>query len=295
NPPALGISIELYGNCTSPDGYALQVNLTDIGTSPYKLRVNGELQNVVFDANQKAVIGHLSAGSYEVEIIDANGCSFTATDKVNIVPLNFNRSLTTLLDCEDDINGNGAITLSDITGSGDYHFTITDPNGVSHQGSFSTPEFEWTEVTMPGVYTISLTDDAAASECGVIKTIVVPEKLHPDFKLTGFDAKCYGVDNGSIYASAIDNGTGPYVFEIIEIGGNPITPIPSDDPTPGYEATFSSLEGSDLGLKYVVRATSTTNACDSEVDIQLSQATPITGFSASVTQFECAAFNNGNN
>src|SRR5690606_31349975 len=113
NPPALGISIELYGNCTSPDGYAIQVNLTDIGTSPYKLKVNGKLQNVVFDANQKAVIDHLSAGSYEVEIIDANGCSFTATDKVNIVPLNFNRSLTTLLDCEDDINGNGAITLSD--------------------------------------------------------------------------------------------------------------------------------------------------------------------------------------
>src|SRR5690606_31782958 len=105
--------------------------------------------------------------AYKVEIIDANGCTFTAASEVNIVPLNFNRSLTTLLDCEAGTDGNGAITLADISGSGNYHYTITDPTGVPDTGGFSGTEFEWTGVTLPGLYTVSLTDDAAASGCPI--------------------------------------------------------------------------------------------------------------------------------
>src|SRR5690606_17496826 len=98
NPPALGISAELFGNCSSADGYAIQINLTDIGTAPYKVVVNGALQDIVFDANGAAVVDQLSVGKYTVEIIDANGCRSTAITTVDIVPMNFNRSLTTLLD-----------------------------------------------------------------------------------------------------------------------------------------------------------------------------------------------------
>src|SRR5699024_7474621 len=115
----------------------------------------------------------------------------------------------------------------------------------------------WAGVTMPGEYTIGISDDAAVGNCIVEKTITVPERLKPDFKLTGYDALCHGVNNGAIYASAIDNGTGPYTFEIVAIDGAPITAIPSDETSPGYHANFSNLLGSDAGTVYTVRATST--------------------------------------
>ncbi|MCF8713629.1 T9SS type B sorting domain-containing protein [Joostella atrarenae] len=292
NPPALAISAAVTDSCDPINGYDITVTLTDIGTPPYSLTVNGAVRNVTFETDDTYEIHGLNPGNHTIGIIDANGCSYTTATAITIVPLNFSAQVTTLLDCEMPTPaGNAVITVADIAGSGDYDYSIVGPNGVTGTGSASANTFTWNGASEAGDYIITVTDTNVG--CAIEKTVNVPEKLFPQLSITKEDVTCYQAENGSITVAAIDNGTGPFTFEITDIDGLTVSVAP-DNTAPSYEATFSDLKGTEAGTSYTVTATSTTNACTETISEIITQPTEIVGLTASVDQFTCTPSTNIN-
>ncbi|MCX2679085.1 T9SS type B sorting domain-containing protein [Galbibacter sp. EGI 63066] len=291
-PQPLSISAGITDSCDPTDGYEITVSLDEIGTPPYTLSVNGALSNVSFDTNNEYVISGLTAGDYNIEIRDANGCTAGASNGTQtITPLEFRPLVTTLLDCEPADAANAIITLDSFNGSRDYSYSITGPNGITDSDDIAVTPFEWTGASASGDYIITITDDIIG--CSVERTVTVPELLIPDLEIvSSIDEMCSASQNGQIVVRAVDNGIGPFTFEITAASdGSVTTPITPSSAT-GYTATFNELAGSVNGIVYTITATAD-NSCTDTISETITAPAPIVITPAvTVSQFLCNADSN---
>ncbi|UNY99710.1 T9SS type B sorting domain-containing protein [Zhouia spongiae] len=291
--PTPQISLTVTDNCDITGGFDITVTLDQAGIpnadGSYSLVVNGATRNVTFDVSNQYLISGLAAGTYNIEIIDANGCSDNATDTTTITPLDFNAQVTALLDCETPPGGNAAITISNISGSGTYEYEINGPVNVVRT-ALPVTGITWNGADSVGDYVIIVYDMEGG--CSITKTVTVAPALEPDFTATPVDALCNG-GTGSIRVNAIDNGSGPFTFAITDAtdsNGNPITtPIPADDTTPAYTATFSGL----IAGTYTITATGA-NSCTTLQTVTVNEPAAITGLTLAAEEFVCTPGSNNN-
>src|SRR5690606_30365371 len=211
------------------------------------------------------VFNNVSPGTYDVYIIDSNGCTDTETITIS-APLEFTAIQTVDMDCEPGTAANAAIEIDIIAGSGNYEIVIDGPGSADETVNYnlSTP-YTWTGASVPGDYEITVIDLDTDAPCERSITVVVPPAVMPEFDVTSFsDVTCHGDDDGSISVSADDLGTGPYTFEIVSsYDGTTITPI-SILPTTSNStsATFTGLEGFEIGtgITYTIEVTAA-NGC----------------------------------
>ena len=239
------------------------------------------------------VFNNISAGLYNVAILDSNGCTATSTVTVHPV-LEATVALTKLLDCS--VSPDAEITIDILSGSNSYDYQIVNGVGtVVARTALPSNPFVFGTSTVED-YTITIFDNNTASpECSRVFNVSVPPAIMPSFNILSFtNVTCEDDDNGTIVVSAVDNGTGPYTFEIISGVGStdtfPIAPTSSNATT----ATFSGLEGTLAGITYTIEITAS-NGCTSTLTQTITEPDDITNVNASVVEFGCSVGNNTDN
>ncbi|MBO6587985.1 MAG: T9SS type B sorting domain-containing protein [Muricauda sp.] len=293
---------------TMEDQYGCGVNL---GTVPLTLTPNPTIDSVLIDScsipitvtinatttaaqvfysldggatylDNGGIFTNVSPGTYNVAIIDSNGC--TDTDVIDVYPpLEFTAIQTVALDCEPGAAANAEIEIEVISGSGNYEYVIDGP-GANDQVRAVLPSnpFTWTGAAAAGSYEVIVFDmGTAPPNCSQTITIDVPDAPIPDFTETHVDVSCFGGNDGSITLTAVDNGILPLNYTLI--------PMPAGAVLNGN--TFENLPAG----TYDVRAVGT-NSCPFEINgIVINEPAPISVPAPTVVEFACTAGNNRNN
>jgi subtilisin-like proprotein convertase family protein len=169
----------------SGDGAIIITNIVG-GVAPYEFSLNGGPVQ-----SEPTFVG-LSAGTYEVQIIDADGSSILIED------ITVEEPLPLALDVE--IVGN-TITLEGQGGTPSYEYSIDGG------ATFST---ETSYLDLPnGNYDLIVQD---ANGCTF--TTVVTINIIVDVQAETTNITCFGADDGSIEVTEIVGGTAPYTFQL---------------------------------------------------------------------------------
>ncbi|MGH1436046.1 MAG: gliding motility-associated C-terminal domain-containing protein [Lewinella sp.] len=175
------------------------------GLQPYEYYVNGILSSSL-------TVTDLPAGSYQLEIIDAVGC--TAMTQANLggagIPVISDVNIVST-SCGED---NGFLSFSVTAGLLPFQFSL---NGgpVQNNGNFSG--------LAAGEYTLNLVDQAGCT--ATASATVLPSGIFEIDEVLVANATC-GENNGSIEIVAT-GGIPPYSYEINDLG-NEISPVFSD-------------------------------------------------------------------
>ena len=201
-PSDLAAFITMKNNvsCNSdptPDGFAM---VSVAGGTPF-VNALGETYQYDWDGDgfdDDAMASSLAAGDYTVTVIDANGCTATASveitepDALNITELEGIPPL-----CHDGNDGRIELEVEGGTLAYSYKWNngaqdVEDPNGL-----------------MPGDYGVTITD---ANGCFVVDEVTVPnvDELTVDASV-GDLISCHGDNNGTATATAM-GGTGGYTY-----------------------------------------------------------------------------------
>ncbi|MEP5429583.1 MAG: hypothetical protein ABJP86_10605, partial [Flavobacteriaceae bacterium] len=290
----------IVDECVDEGTFQLEVELTQLGMSPYQLSVNGgAFQDVPFTAlGDTYTISGLSSGlGQTVSIRDVNGCGDTDTFDIQ-TPLQFNATLTTLLDCETAPNNNAEISIDVTAGSGTYDYEIDGPGAVDEaRTAMGGTSIVWSDASAAGSYTVTVYDTSTSTpNCLGSIVVDVPAVVTPTLSVTSFEnVTCNGDDDGTISVAADDLGTGPYSFEIISGPGSsatfPILPTSNNNTT----ATFTGLEGTAAGITYTIEVTAADGQCTTTETQVITEPDPITNVNAVVAEFGCATGNNVDN
>ncbi|WP_176712456.1 T9SS type B sorting domain-containing protein [Allomuricauda sp. CP2A] len=272
NPTIDSIVVE---NCDSP----ITVTITATSTAA---QIFYSLDGGTTYLDNGGVFNNVAPGSYNVSIIDSNGC--TDTDTINIsAPLEFTAIQTVALDCEPGAAANAEIEIEVISGSGNYEYMIDGP-GANDQvrAVLSSNPFTWTGAAAAGSYDVVVFDmGTAPPNCPKTITIDVPDAPLPTFTETHVDVSCHGGSDGSITLHEVDNGINPLTYTLV--------PMPAGAVLNGN--TFENLPAG----TYDVRAVGSNN-CPAEINgIVIGEPNPIVVPVVDVVEFGCVAGNNMNN
>lgn len=201
------------GLCT---GEAEVTNVTG-GTGPYTYL----WQNI---SQTSSTATGLCYGPYTVEIIDANGCSFTKSVTIDSIPGFFVNSSSVADKCGQCV-GSATINLS----GGDAPFVYTW-DGIA---GAPIPQTTNTKTDLcAGNHTVRVEDNTG---CSQQITITVDEIPGPDVSITNSqDITCNGLDNGRAWAQGSTGGSGGSTSFVYEWDNNPgMVGSPINNLTPG--------------------------------------------------------------
>ncbi|WP_222982592.1 T9SS type B sorting domain-containing protein [Flagellimonas meishanensis] len=265
----------VVNNCTTP----ISVTINATSTAP---QIFYSIDGGVTYVDNGGVFNNVAPGSYNVSIIDSNGC--TDTDTFDVYPLlEFTAIQTVALDCEPGSAANAEIEIEVTSGSGNYEFIIDGP-GANDQARIVLPSnpFTWTGAAAAGSYQVTVFDiGTAPPNCSQTITVGVPDAPLPSFTETHMDVTCNGANDGSITLTEVDNGINPLVYTL--------TPMPAGAVLNG--TTFENLPAG----TYSVRGVGS-NSCFVDIfDIIINEPNPIANVNANVVEFGCTSGNNTDN
>ena len=142
-------------------------------------------------------IGHLCAGSYTVNVTDANGCAISQISTLVNNPFLISANPTIVQpSCA---QCNGSITLAPSGGNNPYTYTwTTSPINNTNQETNACA----------GIYQVDITDGIG---CKQTESIPVSSSNSPTLTVTSTNVTCNGLSNGSATATAT-GGILPYMY-----------------------------------------------------------------------------------
>jgi alpha-tubulin suppressor-like RCC1 family protein/GH43 family beta-xylosidase len=201
----------------------------------------------------------LVAGTYSVQITDANGCTGTVTATVNqpTAPVS-GTTVVTNVSCFS--GNNGAINLTPAGGAGPYTFNWL-PSGPTSEDRVNL---------VAGTYSVQITD---ANGCTGTTTVTVTQPTSPVSGTTVVtNVACFGGSNGAINLTPA-GGTPGYTFNW---GGG----VTTEDRTSLAAGTYTVIE-------------TDANGCTGTVTVSVTQPTsPVSGTTV-VTNVACFSGNTG--
>lgn len=217
--------------------------------------------------------------TYDVRIREkATGCEYTYPGGYVLSPTLEVELSVTPITCNTPPDGKIHIDVK--KGSGKYHFTVTSPVGVTPATPPSgvivaAPATKDITVTQPGVYTITVHDDATPASCvGFTKTITVNAGEVPNFDVNTQSVTCHGGTDGAIYIIETNAAIGAYTYAIQGSAGVV--------PAPGADKKIPNLKA---GV-YTITATAPNN-CKFTRTVTITEPTAIT---VSATQIQVQQF-----
>lgn len=168
-------------------------------------------------------LSNIPAGSYDVTVTGANGC--TAVSSINVPnnnpPINVTGTTTANTTCN---GGNGSITLN-IQPPGSYTFNWS--NGSTNQNQTNLP---------PGTYDVTV---SGAGSCSQTASFTIADNPNtPNINQTVVPTSC-DLSNGSINLS-VSGGVAPYTFQW---SGGQTTEDLSNIPAGSYDVTVTGANG----------------------------------------------------
>jgi gliding motility-associated-like protein len=257
NGPSIVFSDIVNPGCGQSNGGFI-INLTG-GTFPYQAVVDNGLGNTItrtIGAGGVESVYGLSAGTYQVTITDANGC----TSFGNIVLTSPNPPVITSINataetCAGDNNGTANVVVSGGTGNITYQWS----NGAT-TASVSN--------LAPNTYTVTVTDAANCTATGSVTVSDGPNCCTWNISAAIVQPAC-GVSNGSIS----------------------LTVLPASNYTYTWSNNVTTANNNNIGAGlYRVTITNTVNGCVKDTFFSLSNANAPTVTNIATTAASC----NGN-
>jgi len=232
------------------------------------------------------VFNNVAPGSYDVYIIDGNGCIAMQPSFIVDPILSAKAELTKLLDCS--ASPDATITIEALTGSGNYEYSISGAATVA-QTTLTSP-FDYTAASA-GDYIITIYDTATPdnASCNRIFTVNVPTITNPQFTETHIDVTCNGANDGSITLVETNNNINPLVYELrYATAGNPLVAA-ADFSFDATTKTYSDLAPGD----YIVRGLGT-NGCLTNRPVTITELPSISvpALAISTQEFACTSGTN---
>ncbi|WMI64969.1 T9SS type B sorting domain-containing protein [Aestuariibaculum sp. YM273] len=199
NPPVLTVTSAITKALTCTDG---EITVYPVGgTPPYQYYVNG---NTI--SQDSPVIAAPTPGTYDITVIDFNGCSASTTQTIEgILPPEFTVEQTNIL-CNGE--NSGSITFS-VTNANGYSISYSIDNGNTFT---SNPEFY--NLTA-GTYQTLIEYTLDGEECfSVAEDIVITETDYPLSASAGVSqlAGCGPNGEGRVRVTNPTGGTPPYEY-----------------------------------------------------------------------------------
>jgi large repetitive protein len=192
-PTALAVT-SVNSTCGASNG-VINIGAVTGGTAPYTYSVNASAFTATLSYTGFA------AGTYNVIVKDANGCTFTRTIVVSNTPGPTALAVTSVNStCG---ASNGVINIGAVTGG-------TSPYTYSVNASAFTATLSYTGFAA-GTYNVIVKD---ANGCTFTRTIVVSNTPGPTaLAVTNTNASC-GASNGTITVGAVTGGTSAYTYSV---------------------------------------------------------------------------------
>ena len=298
NTVALGLSPNptlsvAQDNCTAP------IRVTAVGNSAagnlrYAMVTTGNPAPTSYEDNG-GVFDNVLPGSYDVYVVDGNGCINLQTAFEVHPVLSASASLTKLLDCTMSPEAN--ITMDIVDGSGNYEYSISNTSGAPAVTQTAVPGTNFTyQAPSAGDYTITIydTNSPNTAACNREFTITVPARIEPiiDPAIATTNVTCVGDNDGTITIATSNNKAAPYTFEITSFDGTAASILPTT--SSGNIATFTGLAPTTTTLGYVITVTgdASTNNCSVEsTSIVISEPAVVSFAVPTVNPFSCSTGN----
>lgn len=177
-------------NCAQNDG-AVRANVTN-GTAPFTFTLNNQ-------ENNNGTFNNLAAGSYEINIIDANGCS-------TVLPF-------TITEGTEGVSGEVVQRINATCGQTNGSFTVQATSGVAPftynigNGAGTSPLFQNLE---QGIYDVTVTD---VNGCQGTIEVQVENDNTVAAEVQNLQATTCGETNGQFQIVAIA-GAAPFTYDI---------------------------------------------------------------------------------
>lgn len=197
-----------------------------------------------FSSDESRIEG-LDPGTYQVTLMDENGCAITseAMEIHSPEPLEINPDLSGFNGFEISCfaAADGSISLVPEGGTGTYTYAWDGPNGFSSEGSAISG-------LSPGTYEVLVRDE---NGCEVRQEFVLnqPEALTVDL-IDQVDVLCFGEATGSIDIAVVGGVPGSYVYEwsragaVIESSTQNLDAIPAGS----YSLRVTDANGCSAGI-----------------------------------------------
>jgi gliding motility-associated-like protein len=203
------------------------------------------------------VCNNLAAGTYQVVITDANGCTFNTSVTLQ-QPQALSLSVTTTpANCGSD-NGSASVTVSGGTTPYSYSWSPSSYSGNTLNGLAS------------GTYSVQVTD---GNGCTSVASAAVAGNPVMTLSASTFDVACYGTATGSA-SVAVSSGTGPFLY------------------TWSHDNSHAPSAASLTAGNYTVTVTDG-NSCIQSVSISISEPPALTASISSGAGISCHGGNDG--
>jgi len=164
------------------------ISFTNVGggTAPYTYSING---GNTYGTNSTSSV---PVGSYQLRVMDANGCSTTNVPIAISAPTAMQ---LTIADTNAVCGGNGIASVFASGGTAPYNFLWS--NGSINDSIFVTP----------GNYTVTVTD---ANGCMAVGAATIGQPIIPTITGSATDVSCFGLADGSV--DITPSGVGPFTY-----------------------------------------------------------------------------------
>ncbi|MEL6924417.1 MAG: SprB repeat-containing protein, partial [Bacteroidota bacterium] len=178
-------------------------------------------------AQNNASANGLSAGTWEVTVTDASGCTQTGNVELTQPEAIMVDVLGQQVSCDGAIDGTANVTMAG--GTGTYTYQWNDPNNQSSATATNLA---------PGNYTLVVTD---ASGCSASSDVQINEPDPIVSSTSIVSISCAGTDANSAEVSAF-GGTGSYSYNWSDANGQ-TTRVATDLPSGKYYVTINDMMG----------------------------------------------------
>ena len=187
-------STSTNATCGHSDGGIAVTATGGTGTLQYQLNT-GAFQST-------GAFGNLAAGTYTVNVKDANSCNSSTVVAVNDAggPV---LTVTSMTNVSCNSHNDGTIVLNATGGSGVLQYSINGGTTFQPSGSFLS--------LAAGTYPVIVKDAAGCSRSTVI-TLTQPQEAV--FSTSSTPATCNGLANGKVQVTSVSGGTGNFTYSI---------------------------------------------------------------------------------
>ncbi|WP_179347648.1 T9SS type B sorting domain-containing protein [Winogradskyella pacifica] len=211
--PTLSVVLTKDLDCAASPDAVLTGTVTGAAPYTYSVSIDGAAYTDLGTTGTPFTYSAATAGTYQLQITDANGCS-AESSVITVTPISL-PALSLVVQtqeilCNGDTNGAIDVTIDTSVGTPPFVINVTDSTGNDYGTQTSS---------LPaGIYTVTVTD---AKLCTATETVTIdqPDPIVVDYNAIDITCGAGGVSQGSVIVNSVTGGTPPYNYFVTGTNG----------------------------------------------------------------------------